>query len=65
MTFKFINYYSFLSYWLAALIAACKEYHNRIYKLNEEKWDLELVVCLKEYEIQDLQSRVNDMRGKL
>ncbi|XP_075589890.1 troponin I 4 isoform X1 [Dermatophagoides farinae] len=48
----------------AALIAACKEYHNRIYKLNEEKWDLELVVCLKEYEIQDLQSRVNDMRGK-
>ncbi|XP_075589891.1 troponin I isoform X3 [Dermatophagoides farinae] len=48
----------------SALIAACKEYHNRIYKLNEEKWDLELVVCLKEYEIQDLQSRVNDMRGK-
>nr|XP_027206086.1 troponin I-like [Dermatophagoides pteronyssinus] len=48
----------------AALIAICKEYHNRIYKLNEEKWDLELAVCLKEYEIQDLQSRVNDMRGK-
>ncbi|KAI7691517.1 hypothetical protein SSS_08342 [Sarcoptes scabiei] len=48
----------------AALIAICKEYHNRIYKLNEEKWDLELAVCLKEYEIQEIQSRVNDMRGK-
>ncbi|KAH7644750.1 troponin I 4 [Dermatophagoides farinae] len=42
----------------------CKQYHNRIYKLNEDKWDLELITCLKEYEIADLQSRVNDMRGK-
>ncbi|KAF7492075.1 Troponin I 4 [Sarcoptes scabiei] len=42
----------------------CKEYHNRIYKLNEDKWDLELHTCIKEYEIADLQSRVNDMRGK-
>ena len=43
----------------------CKDYHNRIYKLNEDKWDLELATCVKEYEINDLQSRVNDMRGKL
>lgn len=48
----------------ASLISACKEYHNRIYKLNEDKWDLELVTCLKEYEINDLASRVNDQRGK-
>lgn len=48
----------------ATLIAICKEYHNRIYKLNEDKWDLELVTCLKEYELNDLQSRVNDQRGK-
>lgn len=48
----------------ATLISICKEYHNRIYKLNEDKWDLELAVCLKEYEITDLSSRVNDMRGK-
>jgi len=48
----------------ATLMSMCKEYHNRIYKLNEDKWDLELVTCIKEYEINDLQSRVNDMRGK-
>ncbi|XP_054158602.1 troponin I-like [Oppia nitens] len=48
----------------ASLIAICKEYYNRIYRLNEEKWDLELITCIKEYEINDLQSRVNDMRGK-
>jgi len=47
-----------------ALTSICKEYYNRIYKLNEDKWDLELVTCIKEYEINDLQSRVNDMRGK-
>ncbi|UXI22283.1 TFG protein [Sarcoptes scabiei] len=29
----------------------CKEYHNRIYKLNEDKWDLELHTCIKEYEV--------------
>ncbi|CAG2109910.1 unnamed protein product, partial [Medioppia subpectinata] len=48
----------------ATLMAICKEYYNRIYRLNEDKWDLELVTCIKEYEINDLQSRVNDMRGK-
>jgi len=48
----------------ASLMAICKEYYNRIYKLNEDKWDLELVTCIKEYEISDLASRVNDMRGK-
>jgi len=47
-----------------ALGQICKDYYNRIYKLNEDKWDLELVTCIKEYEINDLQSRVNDMRGK-
>jgi len=48
----------------ATLISVCKEYHNRIYKLNEDKWDLELCTCLKEYEINDLAGRVNDSRGK-
>jgi len=48
----------------ANLIQVCKEYHNRIFKLNEDKWDLELVTCIKEWEINDLQSRVNDQRGK-
>jgi len=48
----------------ANLIQVCKDYHNRIFKLNEDKWDLELVTCIKEWEINDLQSRVNDQRGK-
>lgn len=33
------------------LTEICKEFHNRIYKLNEEKWDLELITCVKEYEV--------------
>ncbi|CAG2111992.1 unnamed protein product, partial [Medioppia subpectinata] len=60
---------------VTTLMAICKEYYNRIYRLNEDKWDLELVTCIKEYEVRgegsgvgseinDLQSRVNDMRGK-
>jgi len=48
-----------------ALTQLCKDYHNRIYKLNEHKWDLELSTCIKEYEINELSSRVNDMRGRL
>lgn len=33
------------------LMQICKDYHNRIYKLNEDKWDLELATCVKEYEV--------------
>lgn len=48
----------------AGLIAICKEYHNRIYKLNEDKWELELSTSLNEFEINDLKEHVNDQRGR-
>src|SRR5699024_8355508 len=35
----------------AALKTLCKEYYNRIYKLNEDKWDLELATGTKELEV--------------
>lgn len=34
------------------LIEICKGYHNRVYRLNEEKWDLEFSTCVKEYEVE-------------
>jgi len=48
----------------ATLMAICKEYHERIFKLNEDKWDLELITNQKEYEITELAAKVNDMRGR-
>jgi len=48
----------------ATLMAICKEYHDRIFKLNEEKWDLELITTQKEWEISELSAKVNDMRGR-
>ena len=52
-------------YLLGALINLCKEYHNRVYKLQEDKWDLELATGTKELEINELKEHVNDQRGKL
>lgn len=49
----------------ASLAAICREYHNRIYALNEDKWDLELATNMKELEINELKEHVNDSRGKL
>ena len=43
----------------------CKEYQNRIYGLNEEKWDLELATNLKELEINEINTLINDQRGTL
>jgi len=48
----------------STLKAICNEYHNRIYKLQEDKWDLELATNLKELEVNELKERVNDLRGK-
>ncbi|XP_049888234.1 troponin I isoform X5 [Pectinophora gossypiella] len=42
----------------------CKDYHNRICQLENEKYDLEYVVKRKDMEISDLNSQVNDLRGK-
>jgi len=41
-----------------------KEYYNRIAKLEDQKFDLEYVVKRKDGEISDLNSQVNDLRGK-
>uniref|UniRef100_R4G4J6 Troponin I n=3 Tax=Triatominae TaxID=70999 RepID=R4G4J6_RHOPR len=41
-----------------------KDYHSRIARLEDEKYDLEYVVKKKDFEIADLNSQVNDLRGK-
>ncbi|XP_054265827.1 troponin I isoform X3 [Macrosteles quadrilineatus] len=41
-----------------------KEYYERMYICEGQKWDLEREVRKKDYEIADLNSQVNDLRGK-
>ncbi|XP_058790453.1 troponin I isoform X14 [Phymastichus coffea] len=41
-----------------------RDYHERICKLEDKKFDIEYVVKKKDYEIADLNSQVNDLRGK-
>ncbi|XP_011143196.1 troponin I isoform X6 [Harpegnathos saltator] len=41
-----------------------REYHNRIAALEDKKFDIEYVVKKKDFEIADLNSQVNDLRGK-
>jgi len=48
----------------AALIATCREYHTRIMKIEAEKYDLEFQVRLKDYQVNELNIQVNDLRGK-
>ncbi|XP_063375197.1 troponin I isoform X2 [Cydia amplana] len=42
----------------------CKEHHERINRLEDQKYDLEYIVKRKDIEISDLNSQVNDLRGK-
>nr|ACN79503.1 troponin I [Nilaparvata lugens] len=44
--------------------ATLKTYHDRIGKLEDEKFDLEYIVKKKDFQIADLNSQVNDLRGK-
>lgn len=39
-------------------------YHQRINRLEDEKFDLEYIVKRKDFEISELNSQVNDLRGK-
>lgn len=48
----------------ATVTQILKEYHNRITKLEDAKYDLEVVVRQKDYEINELNIQVNDLRGK-
>ncbi|XP_029680288.1 troponin I isoform X1 [Formica exsecta] len=41
-----------------------REYHNRITALEDKKFDIEYIVKKKDFEISDLNSQVNDLRGK-
>merc|ERR1711931_106394 len=40
------------------------EYQDKILKLEDSKWDLEFEVKAKDYEINELNIQVNDLRGK-
>ncbi|XP_022668190.1 troponin I-like isoform X1 [Varroa destructor] len=48
----------------ASLQAICKEYHSRIMQIESEKYDLEFSVRQKDYQINELNIQVNDLRGK-
>ncbi|XP_044255592.1 troponin I isoform X13 [Tribolium madens] len=46
------------------LQSICKQYYNKIQDLEGSKYDLERIVRMKDIEISDLNSQVNDLRGK-
>ena len=46
------------------LYQLARQYHERIAELENEKYDLEYLVCRKDYEITEMAAKVNDMRGK-
>nr|XP_018917175.1 PREDICTED: troponin I isoform X11 [Bemisia tabaci] len=48
----------------AELQTICQEYHNKIVALEGDKFDLEHLIKMKAFEIADLNSQVNDLRGK-
>jgi len=47
-----------------AVKTICREYHQRIERLENEKYDFEYIVKGKDYQISDLNAQVNDLRGK-
>ncbi|XP_017779949.1 PREDICTED: troponin I isoform X6 [Nicrophorus vespilloides] len=47
-----------------SLKSTCKAYYERICKLESVKYDVEYIVKRKDAEISDLNSQVNDLRGK-
>ncbi|KAG6454989.1 troponin I isoform X2 [Manduca sexta] len=48
----------------AMLKRIIQEYYDRMYVCESQKWDLEHEVRKRDYEIADLNSQVNDLRGK-
>jgi len=48
----------------AELMKICKEYHNRLEKLHSEKYDLEYEVTIRDLEVREVASKVNDVRGR-
>ncbi|XP_048526308.1 troponin I isoform X8 [Dendroctonus ponderosae] len=47
-----------------SLKSTLRQYYDRIIHLEDAKYDLEYLVKKKDYEIADLNSQVNDLRGK-
>ncbi|XP_021948307.1 troponin I isoform X4 [Folsomia candida] len=48
----------------AELQTVCREYHSKILRLEGDKYDLEWQSRVKDYEINELNIQVNDLRGK-
>jgi len=48
----------------ATLQSICKEYYERILKLEDIKYDLEYAVRQKDFVVNELSIEVNDLRGK-
>lgn len=48
----------------ATLQQICKEYHDKISKLEDIKYDLEYEVRQKDFVVNELSIEVNDLRGK-
>lgn len=48
-----------------ALQAVIKEYYKKVQSLESEKYDLELAVRFRDFEIKEIQDKVNNYRGKL
>lgn len=42
----------------------CREYHEKIGKLEDLKYDIEYIVKNKDFQISELNAMVNDLRGK-
>merc|ERR1712027_168046 len=48
----------------SALMAICKEYFDRMYMCESQKYDMEFEVRKRGFEINELNIAVNDLRGK-
>ncbi|XP_047350279.1 troponin I isoform X9 [Vespa velutina] len=48
----------------AELQTICADYWQKVYALEGDKYDLERQIRMKQFEIADLNSQVNDLRGK-
>ncbi|XP_014612011.1 PREDICTED: troponin I isoform X6 [Polistes canadensis] len=48
----------------AELQTICADYWQKVYALEGDKYDLERQIRMKQFEISDLNSQVNDLRGK-
>merc|ERR1712077_26586 len=47
-----------------ALVQICKEYFDRMYQCESQKYDMEFEVRKRGFEINELNIAVNDLRGK-